>query len=176
MKSKNCGILFVLKAKGSSCPLLARCLAKTGGANYITVPHPKFWGTRLPVPPPWSTPLAQATVQTAYCPVFLSHSCRFIHYSHGIMTVHQFHHHQFNCLLFLFHSTLLVKPTFSTKPSHWVAFSDSQTVFQISDVHRFVLISFYCLFKVFVWSCALIITSFKRLIKGSNLSPFVYYS
>ena len=41
--------IFVLKAKGTSC--LAMCLAKSGGINYITVPHPKFWGDSSPSPP-----------------------------------------------------------------------------------------------------------------------------
>ena len=40
--------IFVLKAKGSSCPLLARCLAKSVGTNYTTVPPPEILGDSSP--------------------------------------------------------------------------------------------------------------------------------
>jgi len=52
---KNCGIYLYWRQKGSLCPLLPRCLAKSGGTNYIT-PPPEILGDSSPFPL-WSTPL-----------------------------------------------------------------------------------------------------------------------
>jgi len=46
---KNCRIYLFWRQKGSSCPLLARCLAKSGRTNYITVPPPEILGDSSPL-------------------------------------------------------------------------------------------------------------------------------
>ena len=43
--------IFALKAKGSSCPLLARCLAKSGGQTTLRSPTRNSGGDSSPCPP-----------------------------------------------------------------------------------------------------------------------------